>query len=98
MRERNEDHRYGFSTTQKLHKIYRNQVGTRSNGRSTYAQCGTTSLENLQYGDLNVENHNYCRLCFRTKAKKNPKTLKQKLRMNEPDRLNWIERMGIGIK
>ena len=96
MEERRTRHRYGFSTTGKLHKIYKGQVGTRSN-RSTYSQCGMTSLHNYQYGDLVIENHNFCRLCFRTKAKSNPKTLLQKLRSNDSDRLNWIQRMGISI-
>lgn len=90
-------HRFGFSTTGKLHKIHKNQVGIRTVlGRSSYSQCGSTSLENLQNGDLDTGNYDLCKSCFKLK-KKPPTSLKQILRKSEPDRLNWFERMGIPI-
>ena len=89
-------HRYGFSTTGKLHKIYKQQVGIRSN-RGTWSHCGTTGLHNLQNDGLETEKYDRCKTCFGIK-KKPPVTLLTTLRKNDPDRLSWIQRMGIPIR
>lgn len=98
MMERTKEDRFGFSNTGKLHKIHKTQIGTRSAfGRSSWSACGSTSLENLQNGNLDTGKYDLCKSCFKLK-KKAPTSLRQSLRKNEPDRLNWFERMGIPIR
>lgn len=90
---------FGFSKTGKLHKIhqYHQQRDGRYASRYPPSHCQTTSLVNLQNDDLVIENHDFCRICFKDIAKDNPKTLKQILRKNDSDRMSWLSRMGLDV-